>query len=478
MNIPGITNMMASKAHLYVLSDDEGLAVFRTNTDTLQWLYSSEGMQRRGHHLSADIRFAYLYGDGNRLTIIEPTSLLGVFSSTRLEGAITSTARIENKLFVATTDGGMGELSLTSPAAVDSSYADSGIDELQEVQISDLEPSGQQLFALSKNAELHQLLVDNGEISHSNNWKLNRPIKKLFVANSQLLGTTADGMIYQISSTGNANQLFDVKQPVDNIIYWQNRWVVRTEPGNVWISKDGKKATLWKDDTRAGNYITKSKNLLFLSEYDTIFRIILPNNIANQPVDGEQFYTDKELVLQPIDNKILPYPKPLILPLELKDKTPVDVVNFSVQSNLDNIILRGNSLFWQPQQGDVGDHRITVIASMLDNSTDSTTFTVDVRAFNAPPRFSPVRPMKIGIDESFTLPINAFDPDGNNRKLIRYMGVDMPQGAKVNEQSGLFSWQPSLRQVGKHTFQVIATDEYGAASAKDITLTVVEERRQ
>jgi hypothetical protein len=60
MRIPEIVNMASSATHLYVLSESEGLVVFRTNTDTLQWMYSSEGMTSRGTQIQADIRFAYL----------------------------------------------------------------------------------------------------------------------------------------------------------------------------------------------------------------------------------------------------------------------------------------------------------------------------------------------------------------------------------------------------------------------------------
>ena len=82
--ISNVKAIEASTAHLYVLSEDEGMAVFRIKSDSLQWLYTSSGMQRRGNYLDTDIRFGYLYGDNRRVTVLEPTSVLGVFSSTYL----------------------------------------------------------------------------------------------------------------------------------------------------------------------------------------------------------------------------------------------------------------------------------------------------------------------------------------------------------------------------------------------------------
>ncbi|MDZ7682338.1 MAG: hypothetical protein U5J63_11665 [Fodinibius sp.] len=68
MEIPSVITMESSLAHLYVLSDSEGMAVFRTYPDSLQWLYSSTGMEQRGNTVTADIRFAYLFGNSRRLT--------------------------------------------------------------------------------------------------------------------------------------------------------------------------------------------------------------------------------------------------------------------------------------------------------------------------------------------------------------------------------------------------------------------------
>ena len=60
MEIPNISALEGSPTHLYVLSETEGMAVFRAYPDTLQWLYTSSGMQRRGNKIMADIRFILL----------------------------------------------------------------------------------------------------------------------------------------------------------------------------------------------------------------------------------------------------------------------------------------------------------------------------------------------------------------------------------------------------------------------------------
>ena len=111
---------------------------------------------------------------------------------------------------------------------------------------------------------------------------------------------------------------------------------------------------------------------------------------------------------------------------------------------------------------------------MADGRTDSTQFVINLRPFNSPPRFTPSRPISIPVGEPFDLGVTAVDPDGMNQSLIRYLGVDMPNGAQINETTGQFTWNPDDRQVGEHTFRVIATDQYGAAASQDYTINVVE----
>jgi hypothetical protein len=126
----------------------------------------------------------------------------------------------------------------------------------------------------------------------------------------------------------------------------------------------------------------------------------------------------------------------------------------------------------------MGLHKFTIIATSDDGQIDSTSFMVHVSNFNQPPRFSPVQPMSIGVKQKFILNFHAVDPDGSNKNLVRYLGVNMPQGAQIDEKTGEFTWTPQLQQVGKNTFRIIATDQYGAANSITVTLTVMNIQRQ
>lgn len=178
--------------------------------------------------------------------------------------------------------------------------------------------------------------------------------------------------------------------------------------------------------------------------------------------------------IKPIQNQIVAYPNALLLAFQVKGGVPISKVNFSYRSGIDEAIIRGHSIYWKPEISDEGRHQITITAEAPNGQTATETFTVKVRAFNAPPRFIPVRPITIPVGRPYSLPITAFDPDGMNRNLIRYLGVGLPDGATIDEQTGMFKWTPTAKQLGKSTFRVIATDQYGAASSIDVTIRVIK----
>jgi hypothetical protein len=179
------------------------------------------------------------------------------------------------------------------------------------------------------------------------------------------------------------------------------------------------------------------------------------------------------LKLAEIKDVVIPFPRPLLLPIKLESGSGLEVT-YTFEAPFTNARIRGNTLYWQPSATQTGRHQVEIIAASSDGQTDSQRFTIDLRPFNSPPRFSPARPVTIPIGEAFQLDIKAVDPDGSDPNLIRYLGVDMPYGARLNERTGLFTWNPNIRQVGTHQFRVVATDQFGAAASQNFEIRVVE----
>lgn len=178
--------------------------------------------------------------------------------------------------------------------------------------------------------------------------------------------------------------------------------------------------------------------------------------------------------IKPIPNQVVAYPNALLLSFEIEGEVSIANVEFSYQSVINDAVIQGQSIYWNPDMNDAGRHLFKIIATLPGGKTTSQTFMVEANPFNAPPRFVPVRRITIPIGFPYSLPITAIDPDGMDKNLIRYLGVNLPEGATVNERTGLFKWAPTAKYIGEHTFRVIATDQYGAASSIDITIRVVE----
>jgi len=472
MEINSVITMESSPAHLYVLSEQEGLVVFRASSDTLQWLYSSTGMERRGDRLQADARFAYLYGDNNRLSVVEPTSVLGVYSSTSLPSQPLSVQRLGNRIYIAMGGHGLGRLSLESPDAVDSDPEMLFEGLMEGHNIVDLvSDQASRLYVLTDSRHLFLFdRVDADEsIEHSRTVELDRLAVKIFLTDDELIGADDNGRVFVIDSAGRTEEIADVRESVANVRIWEGDIVVRTVNGKLWIGDFGTQPQLWKEDQDAGNYFTVVNGNLWVSNFNQISTV---ERTSRNYSAGEMADAAQGLEISPVDDITIPFPRPVIVPLGLTANQ--NDVEFSYRSNIQNASIRGQSLYWQPTASQIGRHRFTISATNSAGRVDTTSFTVDVRPFNTPPRFMPLQPVTINVDEDFTLEISAVDPDGMDPDLIRYLGVDLPDGASLNEQTGEFTWRPSIRQVGEFDFQVIATDQFGAATSKEVELRVIE----
>lgn len=478
LNIPNIKTIEASTSHLYVLSETEGMAVFRAYEDSLQWLYTSSGMQRRGNTMDADIRFAYLYGDSRRLTVLEPTSVLGVYSSTLLPAKPLGVARLQNDLFIALGAEGLGKLSLQTPETVDTDAEIIANDVLGRIDVLDVASSviSDQLFVLTNDAKVHVFSINEGVFEFISDVTLRTQIHNLFLDDGLIWGASNAGDVFQVNANGLGKNLGNIQEPIADIVSWRNRVFARGISGKVWISTNEENFTPWKDDASAGNHISKSSYTVWLNTYTKLSPLKM--GTSEGETISSQNTAESPLKIKPIQNFVLTYPKPLLMGIEFEGNSSASDIELTYRSSVGNASIRMQGLYWQPTVNQVGLNWFTIIATNNIGETDSTRFTVDVRTFNSPPRFSPVRSSSIGVNDPYQITFNAVDPENPSSSLIRYLGVDLPEGANLNERTGVFSWTPSERQVGEITFRIIATDEQGAATSQDITLKVLDISRE
>lgn len=479
MEIPGLQSVTASETHLYALSSDDGLVVFRVHADSLQWLYSSQGMQRRGNRLTSDVRFAYLTGSNNRLTIVEPTSVLGVYSSTTLPSAPVTMARVGDFLFLGMETPGLFRISLASPEAVDERPEQIALQQTGRNRVPAVRAFGNTLLVLAANNSLHQFRVqESGELQHQRSFSFGPAISNLFVINGRPLLTGAEGTVYALSAEGDLNTLFRIDGAVDDLRFWQGRYLIRSRTGQLWQAREDGQARLLRRDTAPGNHMAISKGQLWLTEFNQLGRMKVEERPVAEIRPSQQTGRTGQLRLSRIPDQVTHFPRPVLIPLTFEHEINPEQVRFQLQTSASGASIRDQGFLWQPASRDVGRQQFTIIASTPGGQTDSITFKVDVRPFNTPPRFNQVRPLSIPVGETFSLPLRATDPDGTDSDLIRYLAADLPDGAVLNERTGLITWTPTRRQEGQHRFQVIATDQFGAATQMNVTITVLQLSRE
>ena len=475
MEIPGVVEVSSSPTHLYVLSEQEGLVVFRAHADSLQWLYTSTGMQRRGNKISADTRFAYLFGDSRRLTVIEPTSVLGVYSSTVLPERPRSAERIGDYLYIAFGSAGLGKLSLDTPESVDTTPDYIDADRFNGSSVNALASNNIDLmFVLSGNRYVHiyEYDDDSGSIVHDQRVELSGQAENIFLIDGELFASNRNGDLFMVDSDGQLRKFAETGTSVRKISSWNDLLVAQTSDKKLWVGNTDHGLSVWKDNERAGNHFTVVEDQFWVSEFNTFAPVLKRSEIAGDASNDDQ---TNDFKLHPIDDRIQPFPRPLIIPLitDAGGYSPSEI-SFSYEGTIDNARIRGNTFYWQPRASQTGQQQFTITATTADGQSQSVDFTVNLRPFNAPPRFSPSRAVTIPAESEFELEIDAHDPDGSNPDLIRYLGVDLPDGASLDEKTGVFRWTPNIRQVGEFSFRVIATDQFGAASSQDYEIRVIE----
>lgn len=509
LEIPGIVDMAISTFHLYVMSESDGLVVFRKKETGLDWLYSATGMQKRGSTLFADDRFGYVKGQRNQLTVLEPTSVLGVYSSTRFNAPFESVARTHQTLWIAFPSLGLGTLSLESPELVDSNPEIVSRSETEGCRVQDVASDGNaHLFALmscagqdSTSRLLH--IVDppseGQEPSIERSIELQGTYQTLhWVESMGLFVSGSDGLV-SVSKEGSTFFWVQVEDQLSDIHAVGNRLVVRTKAGLLWAGSLEEGFQQVRSDVGGGNYIAQFNSQsneglsyagLFLAQYDRLQAASLEveqqeqliTSEAGQAFDPTTQQREQEAInnstsgafsLHSIPSVTVPLPQSVILPISFTTSGSTQAVQLTLLSNIEAAQIRGRSFLWTPSSNDVGEHTFTVLATTTDGRVQTQEFTVNVRPFNAPPRFAPTRSMTVPTGEYFTTQFFALDPDGLDAELLDYRAQNLPRGATLDRKTGVFEWTPSSEQTGLVRFQIVARDQYGTASVQDVELNVI-----
>jgi hypothetical protein len=130
---------------------------------------------------------------------------------------------------------------------------------------------------------------------------------------------------------------------------------------------------------------------------------------------------------------------------------------------------------WLSQTWDrVGLHWNYFVNLFDVNNTGGWPYTLQYQALpgmtNRPPKLDPINNWTIELGNFLSLPITAFDPDGNQ---LNYTMPSGPTNATLNPNTGLFSWRPVFRQAGTTNVIVVQVTDNGSPPLSDSTNFVV-----
>jgi len=127
---------------------------------------------------------------------------------------------------------------------------------------------------------------------------------------------------------------------------------------------------------------------------------------------------------------------------------------------------------WAPTYEQSGEYIVGFQVTDLDGKTASTELMVKVSDVNRSPQMSALSNQSVKENESFTISLNASDPDVEDEGRLTFAAKNLPKGAQLNPKSGELSWTPSYEQSGVYNIECEVKDRDGATDKVPLALNV------
>lgn len=498
--IPFLENAHFTPFHAYFSTTEGKMILYRVQENGLQYLFENESFGQRGPIISSDFRFAYALTNDLQLTVIDPNSLLLVHNVLQLADSPLLVKRFGDRLMVIDASGvtmystKIVQDSSTAPEQVVSWQEDGIISAAYVDRTNDSDK--QQLWALSATNRLFNYevkTVDNTfELDLLNSWEITTAqINGLLYANNNLA--------YAFNS--DSNELFRVEGGIAKRIAEFDSAVLSlnsdTERGNslLAVTASNQLFRVFVEDPLPKKLLLNAGSTIQLFQHFEHYWIRQGNRVylfdaflnkagevedtsmACEVEESERWH--KQAFDRPKFGEKLRFVHPagvqFLAQLPLLSGWQRDDLFFELTSKTTNTAsLEGQTFVWKPSLTEVGLHQFVAKVFDAQGIQDSIAISFEIRPFNEPPTFLPSRLSSIVVGEEVQISTKAIDPDGLDRMLLRYRAKDLPKGAVLDPVKGIVVWNPKADQVGKHSFQVIASDQYGASSLQTVQMQVID----
>ncbi|MEM0231202.1 MAG: hypothetical protein QXJ50_03470 [Candidatus Woesearchaeota archaeon] len=154
-----------------------------------------------------------------------------------------------------------------------------------------------------------------------------------------------------------------------------------------------------------------------------------------------------------------------------------DNITFSATSNnyFPSLYISSTGLMnFTLNQGDVGNHTVTIIATDVWGAYSNYSFNFEVININQKPELEELGTKRAKINKPFALIIRAFDPDIMCGDTLTFQLNDSSLFSLqyYNETAVMINFTPSEAQIGNYSFTINVSDAYGEHDSKQLNITI------
>jgi hypothetical protein len=153
-----------------------------------------------------------------------------------------------------------------------------------------------------------------------------------------------------------------------------------------------------------------------------------------------------------------------------------DNIQFSAVNLPETASFQNSTFSWTTGYSDAGIYTVTFIITddgqpAMSSNED---VVITVENVNRKPSLNPIAQKSVNENEQLEFTLMGTDPD---RDVLTYSAEDIPQGAALNTQTGVFSWFTSYEDEGSYTLTVMVADPEGLTDAKQLIIHVAHVNR-
>ncbi|MEA2036733.1 MAG: putative Ig domain-containing protein, partial [Nanoarchaeota archaeon] len=153
-----------------------------------------------------------------------------------------------------------------------------------------------------------------------------------------------------------------------------------------------------------------------------------------------------------LTNQFLNESDTLMYDINCSDLNPEDNITYYDNSTTFDINSTSGLIYWTPVDNETGNY--TILISCSDGNSNVTgTFNITVYDINNAPVLDSIGPLIATEGTLFTFDVNATDADGDNLTYSTNTSL-----FTINETTGIFSFTPTLAQVGNYSINFSVSD--------------------